>query len=956
MKYHIRRSLSARLLVSSALSTAFIFAASAAFAAEDEEKPLPEVVVTGSAIPLPPDAGTASVQVLGSDTLAQTGVATNLLDIMRKAVPEIAGRGNVGDTNANNTNQKTFGGSQLLLNNTDTLVLVNGRRVAYSGANAITNGKNFVDIGQFPASSIDHIEVLDDGASAIYGSDAVGGVVNVILKTDVHGGDMGTHFGFADGRKEESGYAVYGGDIGKFDYTVSANFSHSDPLKQSDRNFSKNIFGTVTFVPGAIGYNGANPGAVLAPGVTSPSQRNATGSNATLTSAAGLIANGTYVAATPSAIRKAYDVAQYTNMMLAQDQQAVAATWTYDVSDAFTAYGDFNFGHTTTGTNFKPFTTNLTVPAGAPYDPLTTAFPNVNYGNPAHGNTYDTDNSAIRFTIGANGKFGDDWTWDTAYVHSQSDLSVDIGGLIYGPNLSRAVAGGYDSNGNPVAGGAYSKVWSDFAQNSLVLQPALDPFAIGSGVNSASLNNLFGTEHVNAFSQLDSFDAKLTGKLFSLPAGKIRFAIGTQVWREAESSHADANGTNTGPTAQRWLGGLYNDPFSANRTVVAGFIETNIPITSPEWNMPGLHALDVVAAGRFTHYSDMGYSQTPEYGVRWQPIDQQVTLRATYSKSFTAPTLAAMNGPTDTRLIGTGVILNTFGISNLQFNGEDGNNPNLKPSIAQTKSISATITPQAVEGLTLKGRYSMIDQQGIPAGIGFNNILASVNTLGSASPFAGNLAMGNFPGTAGATSFSQPGQLLTYLKTGGAAAAANLYAIDQFRNNSALRIRTLNLSADYVLPTDEWGIYTFDSSATIFNLFKYQALPTQSYYNYAGQATNVEGTLPHYRLYTTLDGQWGPWDVLVANTYIDSVNDTGTGGATASAPYLVKAYTTFDLRVSYSGGQLDMLSKWKLSAGINNIFNRMPPLSPFAYTDNLADISTYSPLGRVGYIEASVKF
>ena len=955
MTYQERRSRTAWLLLSSAIASGIVLLPYGVLAA-GEDKPLEEVVVTGSAIPLPPDASTASVQVLTADTLAQTGISSNLLDIMRKAVPEIAGRGNVGSTNANNTNQKTFGGSQLLLNNTDTLVLVNGRRVAYSGANAVTNGKNFVDISQFPASAIDHVEVLDDGASAIYGSDAVGGVINVILKTDMHGGDIGTHFGFADGHAEESGYAVYGGEIGELEYTVSANFSHSDPLKQSDRNFSKGIFGTVTFVPGAIGYNGANPGAVLASGVNSPSQLNATGTSATQTSVAGLIANGTYTAASATAIRKAYDVAQYTNMMLAQDQQAVAATWTYEVSDTLSAFGDFNFGHTSTGTDFKPFVTNITVPANSPFNPLTTAFPNVNFGDPAHGNTYDTDTSAVRFTVGANGKFGDGWTWEAAYVHSQSDLGIDIGGLIYGPNLALAAAGGYDASGNAVAGGAYSKVWANFTEDSMVLQPALNPFATGSAINQASLNNVFGTEHLTASTQLDSFDAKLTGKLFSLPAGKIRFAIGTQVWREAESSQADANGTNTGPTAQRWLGGIYNDPFSASRTVEAAFIETNFPITSNDWNIPGAHAVDLVAAGRFTHYSDMGSSKTPEYGFRWQPIDSQVTLRGTYSKSFTAPTLAAMTGPTDTRQIGTGVILNTFGINNLAFNGEDGNNPNLKPSTAQTKSISATIVPNALENLTLKARYSMIDQQGIPAGIGFNNILASVNALGSASPFAGNLATGNFPGLSGASSFTQPGQVLAYLKSGGATAAGNLYAVDQFRNNSALRIRTLNLSEDYVVPTKEWGVYTLDSSATIFNLFKYQALPIQAYYNYAGTATNVEGTLPRYRLYTTLDGQWGPWDAMIANTYIDSLNDTGTGGATASKPYPVKAYTTFDLRVAYTGSQLEMLSKWKLAAGINNIFNRMPPLSPNAYTDNLADVSTYSPLGRLAYIEASAKF
>src|SRR6202043_2400322 len=177
--------------------------------------------------------------------LEQSGVNTNALEILRKTVPSFAGRSNAGTSNANNDNQRTAGGSQLQLRNLPTLILVNGRRVANSGVGGI-NGKNFVDVSQIPIAAIDRIEVLTDGASSTYGSDAVGGVVNFILKSDYEGLSVGVRDGQAKDYGERSAYATGGTKIGDASIVATASFSHSDPLYQNQRPFSSPFLGHVT--------------------------------------------------------------------------------------------------------------------------------------------------------------------------------------------------------------------------------------------------------------------------------------------------------------------------------------------------------------------------------------------------------------------------------------------------------------------------------------------------------------------------------------------------------------------------------------------------------------------------------------------------------------------------------------------------------------------------------------
>lgn len=924
-----------------------------------------QIVVTGSAIPAANrDAAAVSVVEVDVEKMEKAGVSSDVLEILRKGVPTFQGRGNAGATNANNLNQRTGGGAQVQLRNLDTLVLVNGRRVAISGIAAV-GGKAFVNSSQIPPSAIERIEVLSDGSSAIYGSDAIGGVVNIILKSNVDGADAGIRYGGADNYSEQSGFLTYGGKAGPVKFTASAAVSHTDPLYQNQRSFSTPITGRVNTVPGTVG--GSTP-AILAGSLNSPSQNNPTGAAATAPNLAALIANGTYTASSTAANAATYDLSQFQTLLQQQDQIALSLNANADlIGKKVSAFGDAQISNNRSSTRMLPVATVLTVPQGAAFNPIAASFPSVNFADWNAPLQHHYNQDAYRITAGLRGQLDNAWRWETAAVHSQNDLTWKMENVLFKPNIPLAIAGGFDANGNPVAGGTFSQVFSGFStSNPKVLQPALDPFARAAGLNPASLANVYGTEVVDMTSKLDSLDASLSGTLGSLPGGKIGFALGLQARRESLSAHTDPNGHNTGPGAQSWLGGQSYDAFSKGRTIDAAFLEVHLPITGETFKVPGAEALELIAAARSEKYSDAGSAVSPKVGLRWQPMDKSLTVRASYSKSFTAPTLYAEYGPTATRLVGSGVIQTAFGLTNPGLQGMDGNNPNLEPSKANTKSINLTFRPESVPGLALSAEYSAVDQKGYPGGIGFTNILQSVNDQGSASPFANNIAKNAFPGQPGAVPFANPGDLLAYLKAD-PNNSLNVFAIDRFMNLGGVKVRTVNLTAAYDWDTESLGSFSVSTIGTLFRSYQFQALPYQKYYEYAGTVTNggtgVQGTLPKSRFYSTADWRIGPWAATVGNTYVSSVTDIGPGGivyetSKTLTPRHVSSYMSWDLRLAYSGEKVDLagIKSYTVAIGVNNVANKMPPLAPQAYPDNNADISAYSPLGRLVYVMAQAKF
>jgi iron complex outermembrane receptor protein len=941
-------------------------AATLATAAEQAEAPeggtLEEIVVTGSSIPTTPDEVAVPVVSLGATDLQHVGVDTNALEILRKAIPSFAGRSNTGNTNANNNNQNTAGGSQVQLRNLPTLILVNGRRVANSGVGGI-NGKNFVDVNQIPAAAIDHIDVLTDGASSIYGSDAVGGVVNFILKSNYQGVTAGARAATAADYGERSVYVTAGIKLGNAHLTATANFTHVDPLWQNTRAFTSPLYGKTSAIPGVV----AGGSDILSPALSSPSQKNPTGANATAGSIAALVANGTYQPTTSTLISNGFDVSPYQTLLLKQNMASFIASLDMPlVDDKVQLFGDLMVSQGKSATHWLPVaSTGNTVPFNAPYNPLASAsgFPGVTftYLPDTHG-FYNTVKAA-RITAGLRGEITRDWTWETGVVYSESDLEQLQTNLLYKPNIARAIAGGYDAAGNPVTGGLYSQVYTGYSLTGpLALQPALDPFATATGINPASLANLYGTEQINAVSQLASWDAKLVGRLFKLPAGDLGVAVGASLRRESLSGHADPNGRVTDPVTgsttgndQQWLGGTYADPFGKTRTISGAFTEVRVPLTSEEWSVPVFHAFDLTGAVRYERYSDAGNSTVPKIGFRWQPLDKQLTFRGNYAKSFVAPALFSEYGPTDTRQVGAAVIQGAFGnaYSNMPFNGEDGNNPNLQPATSISRTIGVVLKPNFLQNFSLTADYSHITLKGFQGGLGFNNILLSINSLGSASPYFNNLGVDNFPGAPGATQpFTQAGSLLAFLTS--PAQANRLYLIDQFQNLATLVEESWTIAANYRIPTSTAGTFDISTTGAIFNSFRFQALPGQPYIEYAGHATNsgvFGGTLPRYRFFTTLDWNFNDVDFSIGNTYISAVTDTGPNGT--SAPLPVSRYFSWDARLAYDwhGGPLKDL---QLAVGVNNLTDRMPPLAPRTFTDNNADVSTYSPIGRLFYGTLSV--
>ncbi len=393
-------------------------------------------------------------------------------------------------------------------------------------------------------------------------------------------------------------------------------------------------------------------------------------------------------------------------------------------------------------------------------------------------------------------------------------------------------------------------------------------------------------------------------------------------------------------------------------------------ITRPSTGIPGFAELDLIAAVRGEKYSDAGRSTVPKYGFRWQPLDRQVTLHGDYSKSFSAPSLYAEYGPTDSRQVGAGVIQGVFGANytGLPFNGEDGNNPKLQPATSTSRSIGILIQPDAIEGLKIAADFSSISLQGFAGGIGFNTILASINSLGAASPYFNNLAIDNFVGGAGASQpFVNPGALKAFLTNavtgkGDPTQANRLYVIDQFRNLATLTEHSYSINASYVMPTERSGTFTLSTVGAIFTDFNFQALPGTAYIQYAGTTNNAGGsggfggTLPKYRFFTTLDWIYHDVDLTLSNTYVSSTVDTGVNG-TSTPTIPVSSYVTWDARAAYDwhfGGKDSRIMTFAL--GINNIADRMPPLAPRAFLDNNADVSTFSPIGRLIYGTVSITF
>lgn len=892
---------------------------------QDEPQVLEKFEVTGSY--LPPAANSVAIPVISvtAQSIEKSGNNTNVLEILRKTVPQFSGNGNLGASNANVGSGSTNGGSMVALRNTSTLVLINGRRVAYSPVSS-SGGYQFVDVNMIPVAAIERIDVLADGASAIYGSDAVAGVVNIILKTDFEGFELGGRYGWATSKghqAERSAYIVGGAGNGKTSITITSEWTKVDPIMAYERPYSEVTYGTPSFA-GSVNIGGSFY--LLNPSTTTPAV--APGG----TSAAALVAAGTYSGPRSQGDQfQFFNLSRYVTQTIQNERQSFSMAMDHKITDDIKLFGDLLYVNTKTASQINGQPLNSTqamkdiyAQTGGAQGSASGLVPAGQFGNPFdvgvtgrsrlvnHPRQYLDDTTAIRGVLGLFGKIGDTgWSWEIAADYNRASQQYQNPGVINQAHLSASVLAGH---------------FNFFS------------YAPISDVNQDT-DQVAGTAQGGFISLMSNYDFKIRGKLFELPAGSVDIAVGTELRKENLSATADPLSQIDPITgALGWSGATTLYPFDSSRKVTSTFAEVRVPIAK---DLPGAHLVEASAAVRHENYSDTTNPTVPKYSLRYLPVNDEFAIRATYSKSFSAPQLYSLFGPASIGFT-TPFTLTKFGggtVANLQTNAMSGSNPDLKPSNSKNYTVGVVFSPKALKGFSISVDYWDIKQTDLVSSIGTTTILQDVELNGTASPYYKSVHFLSFTGA----NPTGKGQI-------SAAAPDDIYVVDTLVNIAGQHLSGLDIKLDYTYNADNVGRFNVSSNIGYYRKYEVVGLPGAEPEEDAGYASFANGTIPHWQSYTTVEYIRGPISGVVGWSRIGGVTNIATDEK-------IPAFNSFDLSASYTlGSGVKYLGGAKFTVGMNNVFNKFGPLAPDIFTDSGVDTSTYGAMGRFVYVDMKIKF
>jgi iron complex outermembrane receptor protein len=983
-------------------------------AAAPETAEADRVIVTGSNIPTSEEVGANPVDTIDQQAIQVTG-QQDVLSALQRSTPAISGGGSFGQSVASTDSADTYGASTVSIHGLSTLILLDGRRVASASA-AAAGGVSGVDLELFPTALIKSIEVLKDGASAIYGTDAIGGVINVILNQDFTGFDFTSRYGFAE--KGDIHDQRYDGVVGlgddKTKIVLGVQYVEQDPLFARQRDFTQSPPANLTYtVPGQIFDPTTGNPYYLNPSLTSPFSKNPVKPG--LPVGVSGLAPGTYV---PGAATLPGNT--LTDITLDQNRLNFVGTFERQLLDKYVvAFGDFIYAkdYSQSYLNGQPlyngdtdgFGDSLTVPANAPYNPFRQVF----NGASVNGAVYDrfqsnprifrNDTNFFRVVAGLKGEIIKDLTYEVAVNTSEDETNYKNFNLVNAVTFEQAVSGGYNAAGVAVPGGvnAATGVVTPAGKYSMVagnLQPAIDLF---SRTNPASaLAGIYGTDQRDLVTKLEGVDGRLTYFTpFNLPAGPIGMEAGGE-WRE-EKLRAIFS-------PEVFFGSVPGADINKARDVVSGQGEIQFPIVSSDMKIPGIYSLDLDFAGRYDSYTDTPDSAVPKVSVLLRPI-KDVALRASYSQSYIAPTLFDEFGPTSSGFSNQVTLPGDAAGTTEQSQERGGSNPNLKSSSSDNYSAGIVISPHFVPGLTINGDFFHVDQRQEVGVIPDTTIINSVNTLGPASPYAGLIRLGSYDGS----EVTAPGQLQQRL--------TKYYLTDNELNIGGSRVGGVDFGINYNIDlktmartTADLGQLTLNLQGVYYFQFKDQIAPTLPYFDTVGYlappALGGPGdAVPQYHLTPSISYTWGGATASALGNYSPSLrnalNSSAGGedittyqGVTKDGYFPeIRDYYTIDLLFSYEFGLKkpaaeamappspkegkdakggddkavaatsskaevhEMLIKrfldgFKISFGINNVTNAKPPLVIGSTEDTNTDAALYDPYQRYYYVTVEKKF
>lgn len=635
---------------------AIAWAQSAEAPAEDAD-----IVVTGTYLRGRTLDGAAPVSVVGQELIQSSGI-NSTTDLVR-LIPAASGSRLTPDS----TNSPfQVGTAQINLRGlgfSSTLTLVNGLRHVASAVPA-DDGTAFVDINQIPLIMLDRIEILKDGGAALYGSDAIAGVANLILRRDMQGLELrgGWQETTRSGQRDLYLGGVGGFKVGRGSVTFGMEYLDRTPLGFNDRPFSRGR--TVSglgfpgaFAPGALPI--IDPGCAAAGGQPAPFG----------------------IPGQPRIGLCRVDLSGEFNLITAEQRLTGYATGRFDVADNVTLVTELGFAANRAVVESGPSFANLrfpVVPANNPGNLITNGgfgvpvtffgrpLSSANFGPTIQGRSSDM----MRVVVGLEGELAGAWRWVLNYGYSWNmfratgvrDVKID--------RFEAALGGRGGPNSNAF--------FNPFA--SSVLNPAL-------GNSEAVIRDFLADSWRRYETSLNTVDAVVSGDLFSLAGGEAGLAIGGQFRRETLGFRSDADSRN------RNLSFLFTGPdFDESRNAVAGFAELGLPFTS--W-------LDIQLAARYEHYSaGIGGTFNPKAAARVVPADW-LTLRGSIGTSFRAPSLSQVTSISTIN----GAIADPLNPATIPFFRAIVTVPNedLAPERSTNFNLGAIATP--LEGLRLSVDY-----------------------------------------------------------------------------------------------------------------------------------------------------------------------------------------------------------------------------------------------------------
>ena len=930
-----------------------------------EQPPLQEVIVTGSRVRRV-DAETASpVMVIDKSTIEQTGAAT-VGDLVAR-IPSVGGEA----VNPALNNGGGFGETNIELRGLSavrTLILIDGQRVNLIGASGA------VDVNQIPLNAIDHVEVLNEGAGAIYGSDAVAGVVNFITRKDYDGLELTGDWGESskhDTQHHDIGL-MFGHHSDNFKVEVGAYYNQQDELTMGNRKWSSLALYLYSGSLFPAGSSRTPTGRITVP----PSLGPAPGGNGTFNCASNSI---TRIAGTNGQSLSDYrcfnsggpaddhfNFQPYNLDVTPQERGALFTKLSYDLNDWATAYTSIIYNHTHSGFQIAPlpFDANadeIIISKNSIYNPFGSDFGGgalVGGANPNFllrmlgigDRASDTTSASLITRTGLKGKFGDSgWNYDASVQYNRLDQDATVHGYFFSTALQNAVGPSFIDpvTGTPTCGTQASPIGNCTPINIFDLTD-LPASQINTFAAYYSTNNTFISKSAN----LD-----LNGTVFKLPGGDALLGAGADYIGLSGEFQTSAITQAQPPLFLNCQ--LSQETCSGNSfgkyDVKEGYLELFMPLLA---DLPAVHSLNVDAGVRYSQYSLFGNTTRGSFKVEYRPI-KDLLVRGTYAQIFRAPTIAdisaapAANAPTLNDICNkytgvntaqypflttacAGVPTNgTFAEPQNQITGVVKSNPNLTPETGYEDTFGFVFDPSFASGLSISADYWNYT---------VNNLITTLDP---------NYALQQC-GLTGSAEFCS----LEHRYQSGPNAGQFIYMEQPTSNLGTLKTDGVDTSIHYTIKGTRIGSFQLMADETHLMSWTDIPSPGAAPQQIAGQYSKQFGNYAKDRATFSIgwDG-WGAQAMLTAR-YVSAVDIPLTNCCDANGNFIgwhLGGVSYFDL----TGGYTIKATGTQLRAGILNLADKTPPIAginSFGAGSAVTDIFTYDTIGRRFYVGFTQKF